>query len=143
MTRSKDLWLNILHRDVLALGLPTPHYRRPLEELSSFECETLALHALNTDRQLSTWTDTTPCPLTIMHGPKSVTWVQFIHDHWLLIASSDQSSSLLSLWDIFPFHRAHSHPRLVAEVALCGPVKAGYVDCQDDDTVIALEVREE
>lgn len=77
-----------------------------------------------------------------MHGPKSVTWVQLVYGRWLLVASSDQSDSLLHLWDLAPFHDTDGGPETVAEVALSGPVKAGYIDHMDGDLVIALELRE-
>lgn len=143
LTRTKDLWLEILRRDVFAQGIPTPHHHRPLDQLSSPECEALVIHALNINRRMSFRCELERYPLAIMHRPRSVTWVQFIYARWLLVASSGRSDSLLDLWDLSNFHKDHGDPEYVTGIALPGPVKVGYLDHVQGEVVIALELWEE
>lgn len=137
----KQLWAAIWNQDILADRLLTPAYTLPLDFLSSSQCKSLATHSMNLSRLLTDGGhDCTPAVITL-HQPRSVTWVQLIRGQWLLVASSDQSSSKLSLWHLLSMHTSNGPGNPVSEAFLDGPVAGGFVDLQDEIITCALEIR--
>lgn len=60
-----------------------------------------------------------------------------------MVASSDQSSSAISLWSLSSLLEASSdhRPAPVAEAYLDGPVVTGLAEVQEGVPIIALELR--
>ena len=76
---------------------------------------------------------------------RSVTWIRLVQGRWLLAASSDSTTSVLSVWSVSMVLQtglsSNQPPRPQAEVYLEGPVSDGCVDVQGGQVVIALEIR--
>lgn len=60
---------------------------------------------------------------------------------WLLVASSDQTSSVLSLWYVPTLFAEPPAKHPVYEAFLEGPVNNGFVEVQESGVVVALELR--
>lgn len=83
-------------------------------------------------------------PLIVpLHQKRSVTWVRLIRSHWLLVASSDDISSVIALWSVSEL-LSHSNsttpPAPLAEAFLPAPVVNGAVDIQGTSIRFALEL---
>ena len=99
--------------------------------------ELLVLHVLRLEHACSTRRD----PRMIQfHQVRSVTWLRLIHSHWLLVASSDDITSAITLWSVPDLLRT-SNTTPLAEAFLSAPVINGAVDVNDTILTFALELR--
>ena len=79
----------------------------------------------------------------ILHGKRSVTWVRLVQGQWLLVASSERTASVITLWDVASLlapSSSSSPPVPTSEAFLEAPVYSGLVDVQDGAVTIALEL---
>ena len=138
-SRAKTLWRDVLRREIIAGNLFTPRHRRPFEELSNVECEALVLHALKL--RLSLAKSKSKPAIVPFHQQRSVTWVKIVKSHWLLVASSDGSSSALGIWKLASLKANVATSLLpLGEIYLDGPVVNGLVDVRKEEVIIALEM---
>ena len=129
----------VIARDISPDLVPT--YCKPLDTLSSHEAETLALHLCRIQRGAENIKHRAiTCAL---HQRRSVTWVRLIHGMWLVAASYDASSSVLSLWSIHTLLSARNTQSIdpETEAYLSGPVNGGEIHVESGRLVIALDVR--
>ena len=99
--------------------------------------ELSVLHVLRLEHACSTRRD----PRMIQfHQVRSVTWLRLIHSHWLLVASSDDITSAITLWSVPDLLRS-SNTAPLAEAFLSAPVINGAVDVNDTILTFALELR--
>lgn len=84
-------------------------------------------------------------PLIVpFYQKRSVTWVHLIHSQWLLVASSDDISSIIALWsvsDLLTHSKSTVTPTPLAEAFLPAPVFNGTVDIRGTTVRFALELR--
>ncbi|KAK7677821.1 hypothetical protein QCA50_019133 [Cerrena zonata] len=71
---------------------------------------------------------------------RSITWVQLVRSEWLLVASSDAGTSVITLWSIPHLLSACDTPVPLAEAFLSAPVKTGCIDAQANTVIFALEL---
>ena len=111
-------------------------YWKHIDDLLSIELETLVLHIL----RLRSRTMTRHTPLVVpLDQIRSVTWVRLIQSQWLLVASSDDVSSAITLWSVPDLLSSNLTP--LAEAFLPAPVVNGSVDMQGSYLIFALELR--
>ncbi|CAL1699394.1 unnamed protein product [Somion occarium] len=125
----KVVWLEILQRDIVAHALPMPSYCLPLGMLSANQVECLVRHLYQVNRNM--WRPSEPCHRAInLPSNRPITWVRLVLGQWVLIASSDISSSVISLWHLpsllQPGRESTVSP--VAQAFLDGPVEQGLVE---------------
>ncbi|CAL1699380.1 unnamed protein product [Somion occarium] len=124
----KVLWLEILQRDIVAHALPMPSYCLPLGMLSANQVECLVRHLYQVNRNV--WRPSEPYYRTI-HLPSNrpITWVRLVLGQWVLIASSDTSSSIIALWHLSSLLQVGRESTVspVAQAFLDGPVEQGLV----------------
>ena len=130
----------ILRHDIFSDRRLTPSYALPTDELSAAECEVLVLHAVRLNRRLTSKSDAPPI-LIPFHQSRSVTWVRLIKGQWLLLATSDKNTSVLSIWSLASLSAMDDLQSPVSEAFLDGPVANGLVDMQNDTLTCALEIR--
>ena len=137
MTEHKHVWTMIMRRDVLSAFTPT--YCRPINALSAPQTEVLARHLLRVQRF-----DMHPVTTHHVHQPRSITWVALVNGTWLLAASSDATTSVLSLWSVKTVlaSSAEKPAQTAAEVYLHGSVDSGKVFAQGEEVFIALDIRQ-
>lgn len=140
---TKQLWLQFLHCDVTSKGLPTLASRVPPESLSPKGCEQAVTDACRLFKRLRCADEDRVCSYITLHQPRSVTWVQIVGERFLVVASSDQSSSAIALWSLSSLLDApvKHRPAPVAEAFLDGPVATGLAEIQEGVPVFALELR--
>ncbi|EIW77114.1 hypothetical protein CONPUDRAFT_75918 [Coniophora puteana RWD-64-598 SS2] len=73
-----------------------------------------------------------------MDVARSVTWIRLVSSRWLFVASSDTSSSSLTLWDVFSPGSDGTSP--LAECFLPGPVETGEVCIHNGEFIVAISV---
>ena len=113
-----------------------PPYWKPIDAMDGSQLEKLVLHML----RLEFRKDTHQTPFTVPFNQKrSVTWLRLIQSRWLLVASSDDINSSVSLWTIQDLLSSNVTP--VTEVFLPAPAVNGAVDIQGSTVVFALELR--
>ncbi|GJE97841.1 F-box protein [Phanerochaete sordida] len=146
VTIRKTVWVNILRRDVLSAHLPFPEYCRPVQDLTAAHIEALVKHALCTDTTIRKSYEMHPFDIAPLHQKRSVTWVKLVHARWLIVASSDASSSVLSVWPIPPLALNDGDRKPLSEMFLSGPVQEGALDIRSDgderakEIIVALDV---
>lgn len=135
LSRTKELWVNLYLYEVTDRNLPFAPYWKSLDDLGASELETLVLHAMRLESKV------TVLPKVVQFNQKrSVTWIQMLQSQWLLVASSDDVCSVISLWSVTSLLTSQS-PAPFAEAFLCGPVMTGAVDVGGSSVTIALELR--
>ena len=108
--------------------------------LSEREFEPLAAHLVRLNRHRQS-KDYSP-PFVTLHRIRSVTWVRLIRERWLVVAETDQLSSVLSIWEIKHLLASGKGPgKPIYEAYLDGPVVDGLLDFQGGAAVMALELR--
>lgn len=121
-----------------------PAYCRAADSLSSEQREALATHTLRLPHRLLPDDARYPPIVTTFHQARSVTWVKLVRGQWLLAACSDNATSTLSLWSIASLRDTPGTALPLAQAYLEGPVAAGLIDIQEDNTLlVALELRAE
>ena len=142
-SRSKQLWLVILERDVILKGIVTPSYCRPVDLLSAQQLETLVVHSLRLRQTLLSQSEGPSPSVTPFSQAQSLTWVKLIEGQYILAACSDQNTSALRLWSLRSCSASRCTVDLLAEAYLDGPVVTGLVDTQEQGVIVALEIRAE
>ena len=128
--------MSLYRREILSKGIYYAPYRKHIDDLLSIQLETLVLHA----SRLRSRTTTRNTPLVVpFNQVRSVTWVRLIQSQWLLVASSDDVSSAITLWSVPDLLSFNFTP--LAEAFLPAPVVNGDVDMQGSYLLFALELR--
>ncbi|KAK7679987.1 hypothetical protein QCA50_016933 [Cerrena zonata] len=128
---TKQLWLNVYLRDITAQHLPFAPYWKKIDALSGKQLKDLILHTLRLG--LSSRTSIAPAA--------SVTWVRLVQSQWLLVASSDDITSVITLWSVTSLLTSNTRsPAPLAEAFLPAPVATGKVDVVGSCVVLALEL---
>ena len=70
-----------------------------------------------------------------------MTWLRIIKGQWLIVAASDQSTSVLSLWRLASLTADVEACKPTAEAFLDAPVASGLVDVRDGNATIVIELR--
>ena len=138
-TRAKVLWLHIMARDVRVSARGVPPYCKPVEELESAQVEVLVVHALRVRRHTTTGQGG-PVTTVALNRPHSVTWTHVLLGTWLLVASSDSSTSTLAVWRLSSILGAQSLSKEPTEFYLDGPVRDGRVQVRNGRAVVVLEI---
>ncbi|KAI0075211.1 hypothetical protein K474DRAFT_1676523 [Panus rudis PR-1116 ss-1] len=118
----------------------------PVDEVHTPDIKGIAY--LSAETSMALRKDTMVCKYskqTIVAIPqrRPVTWTQFVSGCWLLVASSDRTGSLLSLWSIANLLGSPSSDTTpVTEIYLPAPVFDGRIELQDGIVNIALHLRE-
>ena len=128
--------MSLYRREILGGGAYYAPYWKHIDDLLSIELETLVLHIL----RLRSRTMTCHNPLVVpLDQIRSVTWVRLIQSQWLLVASSDDVSSAITLWSVPDLLSSNLTP--LAEAFLPAPVVHGSVDMEGSYLIFALELR--
>lgn len=138
----KQLWIHVWHRDVLRENLPHPTQLLRLEALTDLNMKAIVINSLKLHHTMTVSANTAHT-LRQVFFPQSqpITWVRLVGGTWLLVATSDSSSSVLSLFSVKSLLRARSHD-LLAQAFLNGCVVNGFVELSDEHgLVIALELQ--
>lgn len=140
VSRTKQLWIALLESELPTRSLHLPSYMRPLDELSEQAFEALSIHMIRLRQYLCT--QQRPPTVALLHGKRSVTWVRLIRDRWLVVAASNETSSVLYLWSMRSLQSQEDIKLEPAcEAYLEGPVINGMTDSEDEQAVLALETR--
>ncbi|EKM59318.1 uncharacterized protein PHACADRAFT_169853 [Phanerochaete carnosa HHB-10118-sp] len=145
LTRDPQLWIHIRRRVATAPHIALPAYHKLVSALSGSEVEALVSHALRlTDtlyRPNPSGMNVIKAPSIPLHQPRSVTWVKFVRDQLVVVASSDAHKSSLTLWSIPELLQSERTMASLTECHLPWPVYRGASDSQSDGAVFALELR--
>ncbi|KAK7683176.1 hypothetical protein QCA50_013849 [Cerrena zonata] len=134
---AKQLWINLYLRDIEAQHLSFAPYWKDISTLTATQTEKLVSHILQLDLRLSQHRPPIRRPF---YQRRSITWVRTIHSQWLLVASSDDITSVITLWLIDSLLASKSSAPL-AEASLPAPVVTGAVDVCGSCVTLALELR--
>lgn len=67
-----------------------------------------------------------------LHQARSVTWVKLVQAKWLIVASSNASTSVLSIWSLASLLKLGSSREPLSHTYLSGPVREGILDVSED-----------
>lgn len=138
---AKQLWLHVLDRDIVAKGLILPSDIQPIENLSPPQLRSLVVHVLQLHQATTASAKQATLQVFRLNQSRSVTWLHLVRGQWLLVASSNSSSSVLSLFSVDSLLLSQDWD-LVTEAYLTAPVSNGKVEVQADGKVtVALELR--
>ncbi|KAK7676987.1 hypothetical protein QCA50_020016 [Cerrena zonata] len=138
LSQAKLLWMHLYTNQIVEGKIPFAPYWDHLNHLDALHLETLVVHALRLERRLCMSETPVVVPLT---QKRSITWVQLVRSEWLLVASSDAGTSVITLWSIPHLLSACDTPVPLAEAFLSAPVKTGCIDAQANTVIFALELR--
>lgn len=133
---TKQLWVSVCSRDIVGYNLHFSPYWKDIDTMNANELRGLVLHTLRLDRRLSLHS---PPIEHSLHQRRSITWVQLVQSQWLLVASSDDIASVITVWSIKSLLSSDSKTPL-AEAFLSAPVATGKVDMMGDCVILALEL---
>ena len=136
ISRVKQVWVHITQRDVISRNLPYALYWKDIDILDAAQLERLALHAIRLGSRID---KCRPPATVVLHRTRSVTWVRLLHSQWLLVASSDDVSSSISLWSTGSLLSGGSTEPL-AEAFLPAPVSNGATEVEHSSVLIAVEL---
>lgn len=112
-----------------------------LDLLDGEQTRSVVLHALRLHYNLSCSPERRDIQKVFFHQPQPITWARIVCGSWLLVAMSDNDSSVLSLYSTESLLGARAQD-LLAQVFLEGPVLNGLVEVSSGPgIVIALELR--
>ncbi|KAI0810872.1 hypothetical protein BC629DRAFT_1011995 [Irpex lacteus] len=139
---TKQIWMHVWRRDIIQRNLPHPTQMIRLDALCDSEMRDLVLHVLRLHRLMAVPASTAHTLRQVLFPqPRPITWVHLVGGTWLLVAMSDSSSSVLSLFSIKSLLGARSHD-LLAQAFLDGHVLNGLAEVSaEHGLVIALELR--
>ena len=128
----------VISRDIRPSFVPT--YCKSFDLLSARQTEVLALHLLRAQAALTAEAKSpTSFPL---HQSRSITWLRMLHGKWLLAASSDATTSVLSLWSLQAVLTSPGKSEApTAEVYLSGPVGGGELFVSGNEVAVALDIQ--
>ncbi|CAL1697063.1 unnamed protein product [Somion occarium] len=138
LTKTKQLWCQLYRRVVAEQGIPVFPYMRPLDILSPSLVEALVVHMVRLDEKTMSQKGARLVPL---HQPRSVTWIRLVRGQWLLVASSDLNTSVISLWSLSSLLSSPESSKPIVEAYLDAPVAYGMVQCYNDELFVALYLR--
>ncbi|KAJ6485646.1 hypothetical protein C8R45DRAFT_930749 [Mycena sanguinolenta] len=133
-TRAKVLWIYILERQALEESI-LPLYLKDYEQLDSSTIEALVRRVSSLAHKWETQ-DLSPVRSWKLHLPLAISWLRLVAGKWLFVASSDNSSSKISCWDLSCIFQGSIEP--LAEAYLPGQVKTGKLEVQQSGVVLAL-----
>ena len=136
------MWFAAAERSLELSDASGQPYFQPVAEMSPAQLELIVRHSTYLQSCLNARKK--PMSSVNLDGARPITWVHILRGQWLLTASSDASSSELSLWYLHDVLSAGGHGRKPVPAAtayLEGPVANGCVEVQDECVVIALEIR--
>ena len=125
---------------MLSVTLPMSRLLRPVDSLSSLEAKSIAEHALKLHRTMTRPGSPSKLLLVSLPQNRQVTWIRLIGAKWLLVASSDSSSSALTLFSASGILLGEG-PSPLAQAYLDAAVTHGELEVLQDGSVIcALEL---
>jgi hypothetical protein len=131
----------VWRRDILPYNVFRSSQLRPLDLLDNVQTKAIALHALRLQRSMTSAGWNRPIRKISLHQSRAVTWVRLIGASWLIVATSDSSSSALSLYSVTSLLSSQSRDA-VAEVFLNGRVQNGFVQVTGEEGItIVLELQ--
>lgn len=136
ISRAKQLWVKIYFRYIVHQALPFAPYWKDIDELTARKLERLVSHVLRLNRRLCLHS---PPIARSFNQRRSVTWVRLVQSQWLLVASSDDVTSAITLWSITSLLTSKSLAPLT-EAYLSAPVITGAVDVAGSSVTLALEL---
>ena len=125
----------MLERSALEEETILPPYLKDYHQLDSSTIEALVRRV---SRLAHKWETHQLAPVRSwkIHLPLAITWLRLVAGRWLFVASSDNSSSKISCWDLSSVFRGSTEP--LAEAYLPGQVKTGKLEVQQSGIVLAL-----
>lgn len=130
--------MNLFVRDIVAQRLPIARHWKEIDTLTTKQLERIVLHVLRLEYRVSHYYSPIPHPF---HQRRSVTWVKLIQSQWLVVASSDDLISVISLWSVTSLLSSRSSPPTpLTEAFLPAPVITGAIDVDGSCVAIALEL---
>ncbi|KAI0689304.1 hypothetical protein BC835DRAFT_261431 [Cytidiella melzeri] len=134
ISTAKQLWLHVWRRDAPShLQLSTQML--PLEQSSGTQTKLAVLHTLRLHHSMTAAVDKRSIRRVFFHQSLSVTWTKIIGSVWLLVAASDATVSVLSLFSVTSL-LGSSAQDLVAQAFLEGSVRNGLVQLTAKQGVI-------
>lgn len=146
LTHIKNVWVNVLRRDVISARLPLPSYCRPVQDLTGTQLEALVAHAFRLEWDISQLPERRSLYIAPLHQKRSVTWVKLVRAQWLVVAASNASVSILSIWSVASLLDSHGDKVPLSEIHLSGPVRGAILDLaddrdgRDDQVTLALDI---
>ncbi|EKM48114.1 uncharacterized protein PHACADRAFT_203235, partial [Phanerochaete carnosa HHB-10118-sp] len=146
LTHTKNVWVHILRRDLISARLPFPSCCRPVRDLTGPQLEALLSHALCLERDILQPPERRSLHIVPLHQKRSVTWVKLVRAQWLVVAASDASVSVLSIWSLASLLDSRGSQGLLSEIHLSGPVRGAILDLaddrdgRDDQVIVALDI---
>ena len=140
ISHAKLLWINLYKREVVAKNLPYAPCWKQVDHLEPLQLQQLVLHTLRLEHRRQTRS----FPLQkALDQKRSITWTRLLQGEWLLVASSDDITSALTLWSVEEILTSDEESPIVplAEAFLPAPVINGCIDIQESVVHIALELR--
>jgi len=129
---SKQLWVKILERDVLAKHMNLHPLRTRLEQSSASHVESWLRCAIHLQHAHQSGIQPT---VTRIKLDLRVTWLKIIRTCWCLVASSSERESRLTIWQL-----QGARPSISKEYYLPGPVIDGSIDDDGSNVVVALTI---
>ena len=137
----KQLWLHVWRRDVLRAKVPTSTCLDSLDLLNDYQTKLVVQHALRLHHNMSCSPERRDIQKVFFHQSQPITWTRIVCGSWLLVATSDDESSVLSLYSTESLLGARAQD-LLAQAFLEGPVLNGLIEISSENgIVIALELR--
>ncbi|KAK7679974.1 hypothetical protein QCA50_016920 [Cerrena zonata] len=133
---TKQLWVHVYFRDIVAQHLPFAGYWKNIDDLTASQLERLVLHVLRLNHRLRMHS---PPIARSLYQRRSVTWVRLVQSQWLLVASSDDVTSIIALWSVSSLFTSKSGAPL-AEASLSAPVVTGVVEVIGSSVTLAVEL---
>ena len=137
VSKDKQLWINIYMRDIKPQCLPFAPYWKSVQRLTAKQLESLVSHTLRLDSRISQHSEPT---VRALPQRRSVTWLRLVQSQWLVVASSDDVTSVITLWSVTSLLSSRSSAPL-AEAFLPAPAINGAIDIQGPTLLLALELR--
>ena len=131
----KQLWSQILDRDVKGRSLPVPYNSANFEGTSAYELECLVRRAVLLERKYNSNGKLSFRKIDNPHR-LGMTWAKLIRGRWCLIATADTYRSELSVWEI----QSNGETVLSSRIFLQGPVLDGVIDESLGSVNVALTV---
>ncbi|KAF7293017.1 hypothetical protein MIND_01201000 [Mycena indigotica] len=136
VTRVRSLWITLIRRVLTTNGL-MPSYLGHYEELETSVLELLVRRLEHfTEKWERDPTPISPATLFNYNTSLSVTWLKLVAGNWLFVASSDETESKISCYDLST--ATPDSMNGIVHAYLPGRVRTGRVEVQDGSMVLAL-----
>ncbi|KAK7679949.1 hypothetical protein QCA50_016895 [Cerrena zonata] len=138
VSKTKQVWVSLYYHEIVKKSLYFAPYWKHIDDLDDSLLEGLILHALRLEYRIST----NHAPHVVpFYQKRSVSWIRLIRSHWLLVASSDDVTSVITLWSVLALLSSTGTPTPLTEAFLSAPVINGAIDIRESEVIFALELR--